>query len=90
MPEAYALIEALWAQNEALRAQDVVGAALCEQADTLFHVWHRFGRERLGRATLAHIVLTLKDGQIVAAREYHDTLYAKIVLIDGRVSNSPV
>lgn len=37
-----------------------------------------------------HILLTFKDGQIIAAREYHDTLYAKMVLIDGQVSNSPV
>ncbi len=39
---------------------------------------------------LYHILLTFKDRQIIAAREYHDTLYAKIVLIDGQVSNSPV
>ena len=39
---------------------------------------------------LYHILLTFKDGQIIAAKEYHDTLYAKIVLIDGQVSNSPV
>lgn len=39
---------------------------------------------------LYHILLTFKDGQIIAAREYHDTLYAKIVLIDGKESNSPV
>ncbi|MGI4831745.1 MAG: nuclear transport factor 2 family protein [Janthinobacterium lividum] len=39
---------------------------------------------------LYHILLTFKDGQIIAAREYHDTLYARIVLTDGQVSNSPV
>ncbi len=39
---------------------------------------------------LYHVLLTFRDGQIIAAREYHDTLYAKIVLIDGQVSNSPV
>jgi ketosteroid isomerase-like protein len=39
---------------------------------------------------LYHILLTFEDGLIIAAREYHDTLYAKIVLIDGQVSNSPV
>lgn len=38
---------------------------------------------------LYHHLLTIKDGQIIAAREYHDTLYAKLVLIDGQVSNSP-
>jgi len=39
---------------------------------------------------LYHLQLTFKDGQIIAVREYHDTLYAKIVLIDGQVSRSPV
>lgn len=38
---------------------------------------------------LYHIQLTFKDGLIIAAREYHDTLYAKIVLIDGKISKSP-
>jgi ketosteroid isomerase-like protein len=36
---------------------------------------------------LYHIQLTFRDGRIIAAREYHDTLYAKIVLVDGQVSN---
>ena len=39
---------------------------------------------------LYHVLLKFEDGQIIAAREYHDTLYAKIVLIDGQVSNSLV
>lgn len=39
---------------------------------------------------LYHIQLTFKDDRIIAAREYHDTLYAKIVLIDGKESKSPV
>lgn len=39
---------------------------------------------------LYHHVITFKDGKIVAAREYHDTLYAKIVLVEGKSSNSPV
>jgi hypothetical protein len=45
-----------------------------------------------GRAyeNLYHILITFRDGQIIAAREYHDTLYAKIVLIDQQVSKSPV
>jgi transposase len=41
------------AMSEAPGEMGVVGAALCEQTDALFHVWHRFERERLGRATLA-------------------------------------
>jgi transposase len=40
------------AMSEAPGEMGVVGAALCEQTDALFHVWHRFERERLGRATL--------------------------------------
>jgi ketosteroid isomerase-like protein len=60
---------------------------------------NRVAVELLGHAVLKdgrdydnlyHIQLTFKDGQTIAAREYHDTLYAKIVLIDGLVSNSPV
>ena len=39
---------------------------------------------------LYHFLLTFRDGRIIAAREYHDTLYTKIVLIDGQASNSPV
>lgn len=38
---------------------------------------------------LYHLQITFKDGQIIAVREYHDTLYAKIVLIEGKSSNSP-
>jgi hypothetical protein len=38
---------------------------------------------------LYHSVFTLKDNQIVAVKEYHDTLYAKVVLVDGKPSNSP-
>jgi len=41
------------AMSEAPGEMGVVGAALCEQTDALFHVWHRFERERLGRATLS-------------------------------------
>jgi transposase len=41
------------AMSEVRGEMGVVGAALCEQTDALFHVWHRFERERLGRATLA-------------------------------------
>ncbi|WP_437681413.1 nuclear transport factor 2 family protein [Sorangium sp. So ce131] len=33
---------------------------------------------------LYHSVITFKDGKIVAVKEYHDTLYAKIVLVDGQ------
>jgi transposase len=61
--EGYALArrQACWAHlarqfaamSEATGEMGVVGAALCEQADALFHVWRRFERERLGRATLA-------------------------------------
>lgn len=45
-----------------------------------------------GRAyeNLYHIVLTFKGRQIIAVREYHDTLYAKLVLIDGQEVGSPV
>lgn len=39
---------------------------------------------------LYHHQISFKDGKIIAAREYHDTLYAKIVLVDGQASNSPV
>jgi len=39
---------------------------------------------------LYHHVITIKNGKIIAAREYHDTLYAKIVLVEGQSSNSPV
>lgn len=39
---------------------------------------------------LYHHQITFKDGKIVAAREYHDTLYAKIVLIEGKSSKSPI
>lgn len=39
---------------------------------------------------LYHHQITFKDGKIIAAREYHDTLYAKIVLVEGKESNSPV
>lgn len=54
--------------------------------------------EQSGRATTAddrdyenlyfHLV-TFRDDKIIAGREYHDTLYAKIILIDGGVSRSP-
>jgi transposase len=40
------------ARSEAPGEMGVVGAALCEQTNALFHVGHRFERERLGRATL--------------------------------------
>ncbi|WP_437757380.1 nuclear transport factor 2 family protein [Sorangium sp. So ce1389] len=33
---------------------------------------------------LYHSVIKFKDGKIVAVKEYHDTLYAKIVLVDGQ------
>ena len=33
---------------------------------------------------LYHSVITFKDGKIIAVKEYHDTLYAKIVLVDGQ------
>ncbi|MFT3772642.1 MAG: nuclear transport factor 2 family protein [Minicystis sp.] len=33
---------------------------------------------------LYHSMITFKDGKIVAVKEYHDTLYAKIVLVDGQ------
>ncbi len=30
-----------------------------------------------------HTLITFKDGKIVGAKEYHDTLYTRVVLIDG-------
>ena len=33
---------------------------------------------------LYHSMITFKDGKIIAVKEYHDTLYAKIVLVDGQ------
>jgi transposase len=47
------LVRQFGAMSEAAGEMGVLGAALCEQADALFHVWRRFERERLGRATLA-------------------------------------
>lgn len=33
---------------------------------------------------LYHSVMTFRDGKIIAVKEYHDTLYAKLVLVDGQ------
>ncbi|MHA3791865.1 nuclear transport factor 2 family protein [Sphingomonas sp. YL-JM2C] len=53
-------------------------------------IGHAVTKDGRNYDNLYHIQLTFKNGKIVAAREYHDTLYAKIVLIDGKTSNSPV
>lgn len=80
-------MDAIFSERLKLVPTSMVAEGDCVAVELTGHAVLKDGRDY---DNFYHILLTFKDGQIIAAREYHDTLYAKIVLIDGRASNSPV